>query len=127
MIHTNKQWHNILGRSPNASIINDFFNDAYGSSARANSVLSWWPYGIWGQYDNVETEEQCAFRCYIRTVDSCAFYYWGENHCHLGHFDGTWHYLTGTYDGDTKYHIRKDYGNKETYLLITSYKFLFCL
>ena len=99
-----------LGRGPDVAFIGTYFNDAYGSSAKPNSVLGWWPYGIWAHYNDVENSEQCAFRCYIRKVDSCAFYYWGSGYCHLGHFDGRWHKLVGGYDGNTKYHIRKDYG-----------------
>ena len=69
-----------------------------------------WPYGIWSYHNNVENSEQCAFRCYTRQVDNCAFYYFGSGYCHLGHFNGQWHRLVGGYDENTKYHIRKDFG-----------------
>ena len=58
----------------------------------------------------MENSEQCAFRCYIRKVDDCAFYYWGSGHCHLGNFNSQSHNLFGDYDENTKYHIRKDFG-----------------
>ena len=100
----------ILGRQPDASYITTYFNDAYGGAAKPNSVLSWWPYGIWAHYNNVENSEQCAFRCYIRKVENCAFYYWGSGYCHLGNFNSYQHKLVGGYDANTKYHIRKDFG-----------------
>ena len=99
----------MLGRGPDEAFIGTYFNDAYGGPSKPNSVLRWWPYGIWAHYNDVETSEQCAFRCYIRKVDNCAFYYWGSGYCHLGHFNGRWHKLVGGYDGNTKYHIRKDF------------------
>ena len=95
------------------------FNDAYGGGTKPNSVLYWWPYGIWAHYNDVENSEQCAFRCYIRRVESCSFYYWGSGYCQLGHFNNHPHRLVGGYDANTKYHIRKDFGN---YLQL--YKFL---
>ena len=99
----------ILGRKPDTSYITTYFNDAYGGGTNPNSVLRWWPYGIWAHYSDVESSEQCAFRCYIRAIDNCAFYYWGSGYCHLGHFNGAWHRLVGGYDENTKYHIRKDF------------------
>ena len=97
------------GRGPDASFITTNFNDAYGGGSKPNSVLRWWPYGIWAHYSDVESSEQCAFRCYIRAIDNCAFYYWGSGYCHLGHFNGAWHRLVGGYNENTKYHIRKDF------------------
>ena len=93
-----------MDTGPDEAFIGTIFNDAYGSSSKPNSVLRWWPYGIRAHYNNVENSEQSAFRCYIRIVDSCAFYYKGSGsgYCHLGHFNGRWHNLVGGY---SKYHI----------------------
>ena len=97
-----------MDTGPDEAFIGTIFNDAYGSSSKPNSVLRWWPYGIRAHYNNVENSEQSAFRCYIRKVDSCAFYYKGSGsgYCHLGHFNGRWHSaLVGGYEGNFKYHI----------------------
>ena len=100
----------ILGKAPDTSFITNYFNDAYGGAAKPNSVLRWWPYGIWAHYSDVDNSEQCAFRCYIRESYSCSFYYWGSGYCHLGNFNSAGHSLVGGYDENTKYHIRKDFG-----------------
>ena len=98
-----------LGRSPGSEMITDFFNDAYGKSTGENSVQKDWGYGIWAHYSNVETEEVCAFRCYILPETTCTYYFWGNSHCQLGHYNYRGHKIYGSYNTDTKYKLRKDY------------------
>ena len=91
-------------------MIDSKFDAYFGSKSHSKSHYIHWPYGIWAHYSNVPNEGVCAFRCYVDTVEHCSFYFWGNGHCQLGHYNYRGHKLSGSYDGDTEYRVRKDLG-----------------
>ena len=92
------------------ALIDSKFDAYFGSKSHSNSHYIHWPYGIWAHYSNVPNEGVCAFRCFVDTLEHCSFYFWGNGHCQLGHYNYRGHKLSGSYDGDTEYRVRKDLG-----------------
>lgn len=89
-------------------MITSNYKDYYGSKDYTNSHFSWWPYGIWGHYSNIPSETMCAFKCLVNRIESCSYYFWGNGHCQVGHYNYRGHNLYGDYDGNTKYMVRND-------------------
>ena len=73
----------------------------------------WW-YGIWAQYEiysnHLTTESLCAFACMIKWVNSCSFYFYGNGHCQIGHYDKQQWSYKGPIDMHTLYKVRTDLG-----------------
>ena len=97
-----------LGHNPSESFITSFYDDYYGNKNKANSHFSNWQYGIWAHYSNIPTEAMCAFKCYIDTVEHCSFYFFGNNHCQVGHYNYRGRKISGSVNSNTKYMVRKD-------------------
>ena len=103
---------NFIGHTPEESMITSNYKDYYGSRDYSNSHFSWWPYGIWGHYSNIPSEAVCAFKCLTNRVESCSYYFWGNGHCQVGHYNHRGHNLYGDYGGSTKYMVRNDLSKK---------------
>ena len=90
-------------------MISSNFVAYYGHKNYGNFDTQYWAYGIWGHYSNVPTEEMCAFRCFVDTVEHCSYYFWGHGHCQLGHYNHAGHNIYGSYSTATKYMVRNDF------------------
>ena len=108
-VNNSNDEYNFADRSPSTSMITSNFDAYYGGKHHSNSHTYYWPWGIWGHYNNIPTEALCAFKCYLNSVQSCTYYFYGNGYCQVGHYNYDGYRIAGGWNDNTKYMVRKDF------------------